>query len=143
MLLVGLGAVMPPCGSAAGAAPALSLSHQDVGHAGVAGSCTQSGGQVQIQGAGADIWDGADGFHFAYSPWGGDCQVVARIVSMDPTDPWAKVGVMVRADLTAGSAHAMIALAPGWGVTFIRRAQPGGRSYDDAWQSMRKIGAGG
>jgi len=130
-------------GNATAAAPSPSMSDQDVGPVGVAGNCSQTAGQVQIQGAGADIWHGADGFHFAYAPWDGDCQAVVRVVSVEPTDPWAKVGVMVRADLTAGSPHAMVALAAQNGVTFIRRAKPGGWSYDDAWQSMRRIGVGG
>jgi hypothetical protein len=71
------------------------MSDQDVGRAGVAGSYSQSAGQVQIQGAGADIWYGADGFHFACSPWDGDCQVVVRVVGVEPTDPWAKAGAML------------------------------------------------
>ena len=98
---------------------------------------------MQIQGAGADIWYGADGFHFACLPMDGDCQVVARIVGIEATDPWAKAGVMMRADLTQGSPHAMAALAAQYGATFIRRARPGGWSYDDAWQSMRRIRLGG
>ncbi len=133
VLLLGLGVLANQSGSALAAAPQILLSDQDVGPTGIAGSHTQSSGQMQIHGAGADIWYGADGFHFAYSPWDGDCQIVARVLSLDPTDPLAKAGVMVRADLTQRAPHALAALTAEYGLTFTRRAQPGGRSWDDAY----------
>ena len=40
---------------------------------------------------------------------------------------------MVRADLTQRAPHALAALTAEYGLTFTRRAQPGGRSWDDAY----------
>ena len=49
---------------------------------------------------------------------------------------------MLRADLTAGSAHAMVAVAPEKGVTFLRRPTAGGPTRDDAYQAMRVLNVG-
>jgi len=92
-------------------APA-SMSDVDVGKTGVQGSSTQSSDKLEIKGAGMDIWYGADGFHFVYVPWDGDGEIVVRVTGIERTDPWAKADVMMRADSTQGSAHAMIASSP-------------------------------
>jgi regulation of enolase protein 1 (concanavalin A-like superfamily) len=49
-------------------------------------------------------------------------------MAVQNSDPWAKVGVMVREDLTAGSRNAFMAVSPANGVTFQRRTAPGALS---------------
>src|SRR5262249_11636973 len=59
---------------------------QDVGTPGdpaVPGSATFAGGGVYtVSGAGSDIWNKADGFHFVYKPLLGDGMIQARVLSM-------------------------------------------------------------
>jgi hypothetical protein len=52
---------------------------------------------------GSDIWGGADGFNFAYEQKTGDFDVVVRQKDIKHTSNWAKGGLMVREDLSAGS----------------------------------------
>jgi len=85
-----------------------------------------AGTTFTISASGADIWDTADAFHFAYQPWTGDVEIVARVASVPTTDAWAKAGVMIRESLTAGSRHAMMVVTPGNGTAFQRRATTGG-----------------
>jgi regulation of enolase protein 1 (concanavalin A-like superfamily) len=92
-----------------------------------------------LHGAGADIWGGADAFHFLHQLWEGDVEITARVVSVEKTDPWAKAGVMIRGSLTETSAHAIVAVTPEQGPTFIRRLQAGGVSKDEAHQAMRMV----
>lgn len=117
---------------------------QDVGVVGVPGSTEPAlaGGMV-VAGAGADIWGGADGFHFAYQEIEGDVEIVARLDSMEKTHAWAKAGVMIRASLSESSPHAMVAMAPEKGATFIRRQGTAQWSHDDAHQAVRIIDKNG
>ena len=78
----------------------------DVGSPALNGSATSpSVGSFTVSGAGRDIWDNADQFHFVYQPVQGDVQIVARVANAQATDPWSKAGIMIRQSLTAGSPH--------------------------------------
>src|SRR6185295_13302494 len=62
-----------------------------------------------------------DSFHFAFRSWTGDGQIVARVVSLDNTDPWAQAGVMFRETPDQGSPQAMIQVTPQHGIWFMNR----------------------
>lgn len=124
----------------AAAAPGASWESADIGRVGQAGSAeVDAAGNWALSGSGADIWGAADGFHFVYLPWDGDVEIIARVLSVEKTDPWAKAGIMIRAELGESAPHAMVAMAPEKGPVFIRRLEAGGRSKDDAHQAMRLI----
>ena len=78
-------------------------------------------GAFTVSGSGADIWGTADAFQFVYQPLTGDGQIVARVTTVPNTDPWAKAGVMIREDLTAGARNAAVLVTPSNGVAFQRR----------------------
>jgi hypothetical protein len=100
----------------------------DIGSPAVAGSATFSSGAYTVRAGGTDIWGTADQFHFVYRAVTGNTQIVAHVVSMGNTDPWAKAGIMIREALTPGSRHAMMAATPANGTWFGRRLQPDGVS---------------
>ena len=80
---------------------------QDIGAVGFPGSTSVLGGGFQVSASGGDIWDLADGFRFVYKPLTGDGEIVAQVDSLNPTDAWAKAGVMIRETLAANSTFAM------------------------------------
>jgi uncharacterized repeat protein (TIGR03806 family) len=84
--------------------------HADIGGVALAGDASFLNGEFNLIASGADIWDTNDAFHFAYVPLDGDGQIVARVISMQFTDPWAKAGVMFRKNLSTGSKHALMAV---------------------------------
>jgi hypothetical protein len=106
--------------------------NQDIGAA-TGGSSTplaSSGlytGQVQVAGAGTDIWGTADGFQFYYQKLTGDGTVIGRLVDMPAggsINSWAKSGLMMRNDLTAGSPNAYVSLDGTHGQRFsVRTAE--------------------
>ena len=104
--------------------------NQDVGSVTPAGSTTFSNGVFTVRGSGADIWDTIDGFQFAYRMLTGDGTIVARVATLQNVDPWTKAGVMLRASLTPGSAHALMFVTPGApnGLAFQRRTATNGMS---------------
>lgn len=115
------------------AVESLSLwSSQDVGAVGLAGSTSISGGVFTLTGEGADIWGTADAFHFTYQRLTGDGEIVARVASLSATHAWHKVGVMIRNDLTPGSAHGLMLVSSGKGLAFQRRVAADGISTHTA-----------
>lgn len=111
------------------------MSNADVGSPAIAGSVQHAAGAYTITGAGTDIWDNADQFHFVYQAVTGDFDVRGRVNSLENTDTWAKAGVMIRESLAAGSKHALAAVTGGAGFAFQRRTEANGPSEhtDGGW----------
>ena len=82
----------------------------DIGNVGVAGDASYLNGNYNLLASGSDIWESADAFHFASRPLNGDGSIVARVVSIQYTDPWAKAGVMLRDNDSAGSKYVFLGL---------------------------------
>jgi regulation of enolase protein 1 (concanavalin A-like superfamily) len=97
----------------------------DIGSVGVAGSARASGGTFTISGAGADVWNTADAFHYAYTPLSGDGSITARVDFVEDVAAWTKVGVMIRESLDPGSPHAFMLVSAGRGLAFQRRTSAG------------------
>ncbi|HYE99612.1 MAG TPA: sialate O-acetylesterase [Planctomycetota bacterium] len=98
----------------------------DVGAVGHAGSAAYDAGTFTIAGSGADIWDAADGFHFVRQTLHGNGTLIARVLSLDPTDSWAKAGVMIRDTLEPSSRFAMVIVTPSNGTSLQYRTAAGG-----------------
>ncbi|HAV60908.1 MAG TPA: hypothetical protein DCY13_00900 [Verrucomicrobiales bacterium] len=121
---------------------------QDVGAVGIAGNSGHSAGTFTVSGSGTDIWNGADGFHYVFQTWNGNGEVIARVESVENTNPWAKAGVMIRQSLATGSPHAMMVVTPGNGAAFQRRLTTDGTSTHTAgpvvtapyWVRLTRIG---
>ncbi len=102
----------------------------DVGSVPLAGSVSYAAGTFTVEGAGADIWGGADQLHFVHQAASGDCEIVARVVSIENTSTDAKAGVMIRASLDANSTHALMEIIPNNAAEFIYRSvSPGNSGY--------------
>jgi O-glycosyl hydrolase len=105
--------------------------HGDIGDAatvGLAGSASYDSatGTYTLTGAGADIWNAADGFQFAYTTLTGDSQLLARVTSVSNTNVWAKAGLMFRGGTAVDAAFADVVVTPGSGVSFQWRTTAGG-----------------
>jgi fibronectin type 3 domain-containing protein len=101
------------------------------------GSVYFTNGVFTVSGSGADIWGNADAFRFVYVPVTGNCTIVARVASLQDTDPWSKAGVMIRESLDANSANAFIGVTPSNGVTFQYRSSTGGNSANNNTTGFR------
>ena len=97
----------------------------DVGSVGLAGSGSQVNGVWTARGAGADIWGTADAFHFVHQPLTGDGSLTVRVDALQHTSPFAKAGVMLRADLSAGAAHVLLSIRPTGDLEFMQRTAQG------------------
>ncbi|MEP6995524.1 MAG: Ig-like domain-containing protein, partial [Acidobacteriota bacterium] len=98
---------------------------QDIGNVGAAGSATYSAGAFSDVGSGDDIWNAADAFHYVYQPLTANGTIIARVASVQNTDPWAKAGIMIRESLQANSRFSMMAITPANGIVFQSRTTTG------------------
>ena len=89
-------------------------------------------GTYTMTATGVDIWDAADEFHFAYKELSGAGTIIAKVESVENTDPFAKAGVMIRDTLEPGSRNAALFITPENGVRFQYRTTAGmstGRTF--------------
>jgi hypothetical protein len=109
---------------------------QDVGATGQAGTASYAGGIFTVQGAGGDIWGTNDEFQFVNQRFTGSggpldqyqithSEIVARVASIAPTNPFAKAGVMIRDSNDPGSAHVILDVRPTGDVEFMTRTATG------------------
>lgn len=93
----------------------------DVGTVGLAGSAVIQPGSIRITAAGADVYNTADAFTFVSQKMSGDVEIIARVASIQNTNAWARAGVMIRENLTAGSRNAYMVMPSANGPTFQYR----------------------
>lgn len=121
---------------------------RDVGNVNPPGASSVTGGVYNVRGAGADIWDGADAFHFFSGAMTGDATIVARVTGLTNTHGWAKAGVMFRDGLAANARNAMILRTPSGTISFQYRSVTGGASQfltgsyglSPAWVMLSRAG---
>ena len=101
-------------------------SDQDIGAVGTQGRGSFLTGTFIERGSGADIGGSADAFHYIYQPLNGNGTIIARIATQKQSDPSAKVGVMIRETLTAGSKYAAVVITPSTSIIFQRRTNTNG-----------------
>ncbi len=88
-------------------------------------------GHILIGASGADIWNAADEFRFAYKRLSGNGAMIARVEGVANTDPWAKGGVMIRETLEAGSSFAAVYATPGNGCRYQARLESDAAAVSD------------
>jgi regulation of enolase protein 1 (concanavalin A-like superfamily) len=100
----------------------------DIGTVGVAGKFSQQEETFNLAGAGADIWNQTDAFHFVSRSVNGDFSLTAHVVGLQETDPWAKAGLMVRETFEPDSANALICVTASNGAAFQARTNSGAQT---------------
>ncbi|GCE10590.1 carbohydrate-binding protein [Tengunoibacter tsumagoiensis] len=126
-LFVQPGTGTPPSVPTPGALPSGWLS-QDIGGVGLSGAASyaSSTGTYTLTASGGDIWNSADQFRFAYQQLTGDGSIVARVTSLSNSNPYAKIGVMMRDSLNASAANVMSYYSPSGDTTYESRTTDNG-----------------
>jgi hypothetical protein len=108
---------------------------------------------------GTDIWNNADGMHYAYVAKNGNFDMIVRVARVDRTDHWTKAGLMVREKLTGASREACVVVCPTTGANMyqtnyrevegggtidnwagIGAANTGAPAYPNAWIRLQRAG---
>jgi len=99
----------------------------DVGSVGVPGSATYSADSFTVSGSGQRIGGTSDEFNFVYQPYIGDADIEVH-VEPGRTNNIAKVGIMMRGDLSPGAPYVSMLLTQGSGPAFQFRKFSGVKS---------------
>ncbi|MEN8772372.1 MAG: glycosyl hydrolase [Akkermansiaceae bacterium] len=95
------------------------------------GLIAHNAGIYNVDGWGSDIWGAADQCRFTYRDKSGDVEIIAKVAWVQDTHVWAKGGVMIRSDLSAGSPNAFVFQRPDKQVTFQTRTAAGGTTSSE------------
>ena len=119
-------------------APSFTLTGQDIGSVGTAGSYSVSGAAHTVRGSGVDVWNTTDEFHFAHRAMTGDGTFTARVTSLTGPDGFAKAGVMMRDGTGATARNVFLLITPtsGNGFRFQRRTAAAGTTSRDFTTSV-------
>ena len=120
----------------------------DIGGPSPTGSASFGNGSFTLSAGGADIGDVSDQFHFVYQQVSGDVDILASVDSLSPADPWSKIGVMIRRDVTPDAANAFATVTGAMGLAFQSRPVPGGTTDSIAgepagapqWVRLTRVG---
>src|SRR5580704_12237398 len=102
---------------------------EDIGSPQQAGSASYIGGSWTVAGGGSDIWNTADQFHLDSETVSGDGTIIAKVLTLQNTDPgsgWSKAGLMFRSDNSPGAVNVATVATPRNGVRFQWRVSAGG-----------------
>ena len=98
---------------------------------------------------GSDILGTADSMRMVYRTLSGDGELIARVARLDPTDPDAKAGLVVRDSLAAGAKYVGIISTASNGTQIqVRSATNGttaiggvaGSTFGPQWMRVRRVG---
>jgi regulation of enolase protein 1 (concanavalin A-like superfamily) len=105
----------------------------DIGAVGVAGSSSDNGATVAVRGSGADMWGGADQFHYRTESMTGDGAIIARVDAIGNGHPWSKVGLMAREDIAPAARNVLALVAAGGPVGMqVRSATADNTNFTEA-----------
>ena len=99
---------------------------EDVGSVREPGGAEFKGGIFRVRGMGTNVLADGDSFHFVCKRVTGESEIVARVLHVQNTDPWAQAGLMFREGLAADAKHVFLAVtASRGGVLASRERQRG------------------
>jgi hypothetical protein len=101
----------------------------DIGQ-GAGGGVAETNGIKMIRGSGQNIWLKADSFHYMYRNLGSNGQIIARVLNIAGSEPWAKAGLMIRETLAEDSKHVSLFGTAAEGLLFNFRPGTGERTFD-------------
>jgi TolB protein len=125
--------------SATGSSLGIFESSEDVGSPPRAGKLAYDGASTayRVTGGGANIWGKSDAFHFVWKKVSGDVSLEADVeLSADGVEPHRKAVLMIRQDLTAGSAYVDVALHAD-GLTSMQFRRTAGDATEELRSSVK------
>jgi RHS repeat-associated protein len=109
------------------------------------GAASYAGGTYTVSGDGYDIWEGDDDPQLVTQTLHGDGQIIARVTSQTNTDVWAKAGLIIKDNLSFGSAYAAIMVTPDNGVrmqhSYDTDIDGGSFSFPNIWFKLIRSGS--
>ena len=116
----------------------VSWENEDVGSVRESGGVEYKGGVFRVRGMGTNVLADGDSFHFVWKRVTGESEIVARVLHVQNTDPWAQAGLMFRESLAANSKHVFLAVTAARGGVLTSRERNGGETTVQLDQAMAR-----
>jgi hypothetical protein len=101
---------------------------EDVGSVRESGGAEFKGGIFRVHGSGTNVLADGDSFHFLCKRVTGESEIVARVLHVQHTDPWARAGLMFREGLAADARHVFLSVTASRGGILASRERKGGET---------------
>lgn len=101
---------------------------EDVGSVREPGGSEFKGGIFRVRGMGTNVLADGDSFHFVCKRVTGESEIVARVLHVQNTDPWARAGLMFREGLAADARHVFLSVTASRGGMLASRERKGGET---------------
>lgn len=88
----------------------------DIGSPAIMGGQSFANNVYTVAGAGGDIWNTSDQFHFVYQSLAANGTLTAQVTSQTNSNAWAKAGIMVRASTDPAAAYYALLVTPSNGI---------------------------
>lgn len=111
---------------------------EDVGSVREPGGSEFKGGIFRVRGTGTNVLADGDSFHFLCKRVTGESEIVARVLHVQNTDPWAQAGLMFRESLAADARHVFLAVTASRGGVLASRDRKGGDTAVQLDQPMAR-----
>lgn len=108
----------------------------DIGYSRLPGSTRHEGGIFTVRSSGLNIDGEADAFHYVFKPVRGDSEIVAEVVSIQYSHPFAKAGLMMRESLNEYSRNVTLALTAERGGALQFRAEERAATQSSATRAL-------
>jgi len=118
---------IPPGTNSSGLLPA-PWESEDVGSVREPGGAEFRGGIFRVRGTGTNVLADGDSFHFVCKRVTGQSELVARVLHVQNTDPWARAGLMFRETRAADARHVFLAVTASRGGVLASRERKGGET---------------
>jgi M6 family metalloprotease-like protein len=105
--------------------------HIDIGTPAVAGFSAIEGGKFLVESTSYDIWGSSDNFRYLYTTLNGDGSIIAKRVSVNKVNSWAKAGLMIRESLNPNSVYSMLMYTPRNYLRVQQRTVTGANAVDN------------
>ncbi len=123
---------------------------RDIGNLPVSSTATVVSNGVDVVATGSDIGSSEDQLNFEYQPRTGDFDVCVRVAGLNPSDVWAKAGLMARETLDPGSRFAASIATPTMNGCFFEWRDPANSAssssgsfpanYPNTWLRLKRAG---
>jgi hypothetical protein len=99
------------------------------------GTASYDGSVFTVSSAGQDIWRRGDCFHYLYQAIGTNGEVVARVLEIQGTNLYEKVGLMVRETLNSDARNVLLTTSRSNGMAYQSRGGVWDETRQNAWRS--------
>ena len=102
-----------------------------IGNVGTPGVSKEQNGVFTLSGVGNDLNGNSDIFQYTFTSLSGNGEIIAKVVSLENTNPFASAGIMIRENINTDSKFFSLAVSAENGIIMRKREENGENAEQD------------